>query len=110
VIKGLDAQVMTHRAAEYTKDMSAIMRRDEVSNEFAGRMSSLNAEQEIKTVSQAEKAEQGRIDRDGKKGSGGGAGQKKKGQAQAAPQAAAVEHDIPSIGETKTRPLLDIEV
>ena len=61
MIRGVDAQVMTQRAAEYSKDVSAMLRRDEVANEFASRMNRLNVQQEMQAVSQLEKAEQQRV-------------------------------------------------
>ena len=84
MIRGVDAQVMTNRAAEYSKDVSAMLRRDEVANDFANRLNRLNTEQETKTVTQMEKAAQGRINADDERGRGQGGGEENQQEEQGA--------------------------
>ena len=47
--------------AEYSKDVSAMLRRDDNNNEFADRMNKMTARQEAKTVAQSEKAAHARV-------------------------------------------------
>ena len=109
MIRGVDAQVMTQRAAEYSKDVSAMLRRDEVANEFASRMNRLNVQQEMQAVSQLEKAEQQRVRRDAEqKKEGGSGGKRGEDGKDAAPRSS--EPELPSIGRAESRPLLDIEI
>ncbi len=111
MIKGIDAQVMTQRVTEYSKDVSATLHRDELANEFADRMNKLNAQQEAKTVSHLEKAEHARVNADQEQGHERQEQrhrQDKDMPAQA--EAAAREPELPGIGpRTETR-LLDIEI
>lgn len=79
MIKGIDAQVMTQRTSEYTKDVSVLLRRDELSREFADRMQRSDAEQELHTVTQMEQLEHKRINPDDDSGSGHGGQQKEDG-------------------------------
>lgn len=113
MIKGVDAQIMTQRAAEYSKDVSAMLRRDELANEFADRMNKLNAQQEAKTVSHLEKAEHARVRGDQereakqqeqrhKQAKGGSPGDDE--------PAAEGLAELPSVGEEPRDRLLDIEV
>ncbi len=112
MIKGVDAQMMTHRAVEYTKDVSALLRRDELANEFAGKMNRLATEQETKMVTKTEEANHAKIKEREREREGDLPDKKKKKQKQAAmytrnrPNATTV----PSVGVAEHRPLLDIEV
>lgn len=110
MIKGVDSQVMTQRAAEYSKDVSAMLRRDELNNEFADRMNKLNAQQEAKTVSQLEKTEHARIRGDQEKEAGQGGRKQGKQSGRRAGRGLLDEEDLPSVGEAKEQKLLDIEV
>lgn len=112
MIKGVDTQVMTQRAAEYSKDVSAMLRRDELSNEFADRMNKLNARQEAKTVAQLEKAEHARVrgdqEKEAKQGGHGGGRRRPGGRL---PGTGPLDEEgLPSVGEAKEQKLLDIEV
>ena len=108
MIRGVDAQIMTQRAAEYSKDMSAMLRRDELANDFANRLNRLNTEQETKTVTQMEKAAQKRVNADEERGGQGGQGDEQQEQQNARDEEQ--EFFLPSVGSAKSRPLLDIEV
>jgi len=114
VIKGVDAQVMTNRAMEYTKDVSAMLRRDDVNNDFAGRMNKLTAQQDAKTVAQTEKAEQSRIRGEQEREKGGRQGREKQrrpGGPKGLTLADVLDEDgLPSIGQSKEQKFLDIEI
>ncbi len=112
MIRGVDGQVMTQRAAEYSKDVSVMLRRDEVANEFADRINRLNVQQETQTVTQPEKAAHGRINRDEERDRGqkNGKGGKRRGKQGGNPGGYFTRHDdLPSVGAGKDK-LLDIEV
>lgn len=111
MIKGIDAQVMTQRVTEYSKDVSAALHRDELANEFADRMNKLNARQEAKTVSQLEKAEHARVNADQEQGHERQEQRHRQDKAAAAhAEEVAQGPALPGIGaRTETR-LLDIEI
>ncbi|MEA5058894.1 MAG: hypothetical protein EOM66_04950 [Clostridia bacterium] len=113
MIKGVDAQIMTQRAAEYSKDVSAMLRRDELANEFADRMSKLNAQQEAKTVSHLEKTEQALIRGDQEKGKEQQGQRRKRAKpaqgSQTAPESQS-GMELPGVGEQPGNRLLDIEI
>ncbi len=111
MIKGIDAQVMTQRVTEYSKDVSAALHRDELANEFADRMNKLNAQQEAKTVSQLEKAENARVNADQEQGHERQERHHRQDKGAAGHgEEAAREPELPGIGpRTETR-LLDIEI
>lgn len=112
MIKGVDAQVMTQRAAEYSKDVSAMLRRDDNNNEFADRMNKMTARQEAKTVAQSEKAAHARVRGDQERESKG-KGQQRRPQGKPTRQALPPLLDdkgLPSIGQASEQKLLDIEV
>jgi len=110
VIKGVDAQVMMQRGIEYSRDVSAMMRREEAAGEFASRMQQLSSEQEVKTVLQKEKDEQKRVNRDAGREKDGKGGRQDGGKNGAKSGGGGSPHDLPSVGMADSRPLLDIEV
>ena len=105
MIKGIDAQVMTQRVTEYSKDVSAALHRDELA------MNKLNAQQEAKTVSQLEKAENARVNADQEQGHERQERHHRQDKGAAGHgEEAAREPELPGIGpRTETR-LLDIEI
>lgn len=111
MIKGVDAQIMTQRVTEYSKDMNALLHRDELANEFADRMNKLNARQEAKTVSQLEKAEHSRVNSEQEREKGQ---EQKHKQARAGLECGAAadleEPELPAIGQRTQTHLLDIEI
>jgi L-lactate utilization protein LutC len=112
MIKGVDAQVMTTRAAEYSKDVSAMLRKDELANAFADRMSKLNAQQQATTVSQLDKAEQAKVRTDQQERGAKEQPKPRKNKAKAA-QESGGEADMLALSGVSEEPqsqLLDIEV
>lgn len=110
MIKGIDAQVITHRVTEYSKEVSAALRRDDLANEFADRLNKLNAQQEAKTVSQLEKAEHSRVNADQERSPSQQDQPHKQEKGAAMHSEADSELELPSIGSRKETRLLDIEI
>ncbi|MDL2217222.1 hypothetical protein LJC27_01015 [Christensenellaceae bacterium OttesenSCG-928-M15] len=109
MIKGIDAQIMTNRTAEYSKDVSTMLRRDEVSNDFANRLNRMESEIEQRSVTETDKMEHKRVNADDKGGNNAfmsgeeqEKGKKKKG--------AHTEPELPPIGVSLEERLLDIEI
>lgn len=107
MIKGIDAQVMTNRAAEYSKDVSSQLRQDTLRNEFASRLNQLETEQEMHSVSEMEEMRGTRVNADDEGGNGGAGSQDKENKRRRKKQ----DEDLllPSVGKGEQR-LLDIEV
>lgn len=110
MIKGVDAQIMTQRVTEYTKDVSAMLRRDQLANEFADRMNKLNAEQEARTVSQLEKAESARVNGDQEREDGRPQQHRQDTSEPGREAAQASAPELPAIGKNTEIRLLDIEI
>lgn len=110
MIKGVDAQIMTQRVTEYSKDVTAMLRRDQLANEFADRMNKLNAQQEARTVSQLEKAERARINADQEREPEQRRQQDKDEAGRESAAAKADMAELPGIGQDAGTHLLDIEI
>ena len=112
MIKGVDAQIMTQRATEYSKDVNAMLRRDELANEFADRMNKINTRQETKTVTHLEKAEHARVNGDQEKESKRREQQHKQArdEGEHGGEARPRETELPAVGEGTETHLLDIEI
>ncbi len=113
MIKGVDTQIMIQRTAEYSKDVSTMLRKDELGNEFADRMNKLNAQKEAQTVSHLEKMVHTQVHGDSER--------EKKRQKQKhkqadenlnhdAPPAMPELSELPGMNEKSQNRLLDIEV
>ena len=112
MIKGVDTQIMIQRTADYSKDVSTMLRKDELANEFADRMNKLNAQQEIKTVSHLGKAEHAQVHGDQEK-------EEKHQEQRHKQEDKTVDHDTAAemlelaelpMGEEMENRLLDIEI
>lgn len=118
MIKGVDSQIMTQRTVDYQKDMSAVLRRDELNNNFADRLNKLDTERELYTVAKNEESRQKRVGEDaGRNPQGGAEGKKQKTPEQALDALAGMDEeearwrrfDTPGVGAAEKK-LLDIEV
>ncbi len=73
MIKGIDAQIMIQRTAEYAKEMSQNTHSAEQAREFASRLEKTRTQQRLKTVNKPNEAEGGKVTRDSKQNSHPGA-------------------------------------
>ena len=110
MIKGIDSQVMTQRTVDFAREASVMMRRDELSNEFATRMNQATAKQESQSVIKKDNVEQVRVrsSTDEEPGEKGGGRQRRRGQNKRLPLYD--EDGVPSVGQTAVEKLLDIEI
>lgn len=112
MIKGIDAQIMTQRAADYARDVSTQLHRDELGKDFANRMQKLDSQIEATTVTELEEMRYKRVNEDDKERSSQQHEQEKKRE-QPTIQAEAYltpADELASVRVGTEQRLLDIEV